>query len=515
MPADLHQYRASIGLFVHTFVWFMTLRAKKAAAMFVRTIKIPVSVRPSDVLLFHLCCVFLLRAGDVERNPGPQSETVSLSCQMQSVLAIVTETSQQNVEIQRQMTANHRSVCTDMSDIKNQLNSVTRLVHVNTGHIQTLQQKLLQSQQRIEELQIELDKLESARRRNNLKLTGMREDVGVTFASLRAKVLVVLNEHVRDLSLTPDDLEEAVRVGRRREDYNRPVIVTLRRHETLMAIMADREGRQSMSRNGLRVGPDLSPSQQKEAQRLRAAGRRWFLKGGRVLPVVRQGHPLDPSHSNHREQTLFGEEEEDDFTIALDTVNATPNLQEQPQPVHPVLPDGTTEEDSAFPAVAAPDRRDEADLRSTHGEGVHLASSPGYQGARPKTYVHVGMASVTHPGPGPSPSPDVGDAACAAPLRGYGRGSPVGVGGGSHPSSPAGRGRAAAAGLCPGGGGVGVNDQPQHQYSPRQLRSRHTACPKTGGLNSSWKTVFARGPSAAARDSTADGGKASGRRGSR
>ena len=81
MTIDTQQHRACIGLFHFVFNAFMYYRAKKSAACFYRTLKLPLSARPSDLVLLFLTASLLLRAGDVEPNPGPNTEMDRLSYQ--------------------------------------------------------------------------------------------------------------------------------------------------------------------------------------------------------------------------------------------------------------------------------------------------------------------------------------------------------------------------------------------------------------------------------------------------
>jgi len=262
MPMELQQYRTVIGLFL--FV---------------------------NLFLLFLSGVLLLRAGDVEMNPGPLTLDI-LSHQVQTVLGIVSGNKQQNTEIQRQMSSNQYAVSQDLSEIKQHLSWVTRTVQENSNNIGVLHNRLQQSQQHTEVLRRELDRVQSDLRRKNLKMMGVREGDSETSRSLIEKVVDTFNYNFQDLSLQLEDVVDCVRVGRRRSDGDRPVIVTFRRSETSMIIMTDRVGRQYMSSgDGIRVGPDLTPSQREEAQRLRTEGKRWYLKDGSVRPVDSHGRP--------------------------------------------------------------------------------------------------------------------------------------------------------------------------------------------------------------------------------
>ena len=70
MPASSEQLRAAVGSFVTIFRNFLADRARKAAALRIRTLTVPLKVRASDVLVLFLIGL-LLRCGDTEQNPGP------------------------------------------------------------------------------------------------------------------------------------------------------------------------------------------------------------------------------------------------------------------------------------------------------------------------------------------------------------------------------------------------------------------------------------------------------------
>jgi len=289
MTIDTQQHRACIGLFHFVFNAFMYYRAKKAAACFYRTLKLPLSARPSDLVLLFLTAALLLRAGDVEPNPGPNTEMDKLSYQIQTILTTV---SQQHAETQRQMSAHHYALSHEMSDIKQRVSYVSRSVQQNTNNIQALHSRLHESEQHAEMLEYELDRVQSELRRNNLKITGLREEARESTIALINKILITLNDNFESASFSFDDFDDAKRVGRRSQDSSRPrpVIVSFCRHESVMSVMSSRSEREKLARSdGIRFGPDLTPSQRKEMERLRSEGRKGYLKNGRVLPVESYG----------------------------------------------------------------------------------------------------------------------------------------------------------------------------------------------------------------------------------
>ena len=70
MPASSEQLRAVVGSYVTIFRNSMADRARKAAALRIRTLTVPLKVRASDVLVLFLIGL-LLMCGDIEQNPEP------------------------------------------------------------------------------------------------------------------------------------------------------------------------------------------------------------------------------------------------------------------------------------------------------------------------------------------------------------------------------------------------------------------------------------------------------------
>ena len=135
MPVGTVHHRAAVGSFVTIFINFMTKRARKAASNFYRTLRIPVSVRPTDFVLLFLLGQLLSRCGDIEPNPGPdrrygplgsQREHGTGASELQRVLYTVNQIHQQNVTLERQVSANHYDTAQSMNEIKKQRDLAVR-----------------------------------------------------------------------------------------------------------------------------------------------------------------------------------------------------------------------------------------------------------------------------------------------------------------------------------------------------------------------------------------------------
>ena len=78
MPADQQSLRRTCGRFVIIFISFMTKRAKLASSAFRHYTSKARSAQVQCVLLVTVLLQILLRANDIEMNPGPsESETVT------------------------------------------------------------------------------------------------------------------------------------------------------------------------------------------------------------------------------------------------------------------------------------------------------------------------------------------------------------------------------------------------------------------------------------------------------
>ncbi|KAL8613513.1 hypothetical protein ACOMHN_007556 [Nucella lapillus] len=194
---------------------------------------------------------------------------------------MVSGVNQQNVDMQRQMAVNHYAVCQDMSDIKQRLTWLTKTVQENADNIQDLYSRLRESEQYADTLHRQMDRLQSDLRRKNLKLMGMDEDCSETSTSLRGQIVSTLNTYSSSdgFTVSSEDIDDAVRVGNPSGRMARTVIVTFRNRELPKSLMTNRECRQSMARAmEIRLGRDLTPAQHREMQKLRAEGKRGYLK---------------------------------------------------------------------------------------------------------------------------------------------------------------------------------------------------------------------------------------------
>ncbi|KAL8613522.1 hypothetical protein ACOMHN_007565 [Nucella lapillus] len=194
---------------------------------------------------------------------------------------MVSGVNQQNVDMQRQMAVNHYAVCQDMSDIKQRLTWLTKTVQENADNIQDLYSRLRESEQYADTLHRQMDRLQSDLRRKNLKLMGMDEDCSETSTSLTGQIVSTLNTYSSSdgFTVSSEDIDDAVRVGNPSGRMARTVIVTFRNRELPKSLMTNRECRQSMARAmGIRLGPDLTPAQHREMLKLRAEGKRGYLK---------------------------------------------------------------------------------------------------------------------------------------------------------------------------------------------------------------------------------------------
>jgi hypothetical protein len=557
MPIDFVQHRVVIGVFLLSFIKFMCARAKKAAENFRRTLKVPFSVRFSDFVLVFLTVSMLLRCGDIESNPGPYDGFAqgvdSISNQMQILMATVSNIGRQNERTQKQLTENHQDVRANMHEIRRSLEWVTKSVCQNTENIRQLESRLSQSENRVLRMEDLFERLQSDQRRNNVKLTGLEEETKETHVSLINSVVVTVGTYCTVSEIRTEDVIDAVRVGRRREAVPRPVIVTFRSRDVAMSVLRDRDGRYNMSADaGVRVGPDLTPSQRDEMDRLRQEGKRGFLRNGRVVPVHTPDQRYPPGQrwgnrrpvGNRDSDTLRQDAQTShsgDDTYSRNSQDRGVRVPSPPPPsTHPQLPPSShqasvaqaasplvtlppppSQQSSGFEPCPSPSSHpityhtpplessgtggnsgkcdDWFPSQSCSGPPVRGGDSQQHHDDRAEASASIGSQShsgarITAGSSFESRQQGLLFDAPVSPLRGFGRGSPLCTPPGAtsfHPASSrgsSGRGRARVH--------SSRSSEGEQHASPRLTRSRAQLANATdhrpGGLNKEWRAIFNR-----------------------
>lgn len=243
MGVDLSVYRARIGLFGCRRK-STTYTVNRGSRLFDPLICLAryVGPRPSSLLLFCLACI-LMQSGDVELNPGPVSaESAKLDAIMQS-LDLLTKSTH---EYQTDNTLRLNRIEAGVSQIRQRVDSlegrVTELSKATEG-IPSLKSDLefvkaelgpvAEQQKLVEELTATVDDLNNRLRRNNIIIKGIAEESTEIPEQLETTVRTFLSDN---LNVTPGVFERIHRLGQKRQDFHRPIIIKLLDFRDKMAI---------------------------------------------------------------------------------------------------------------------------------------------------------------------------------------------------------------------------------------------------------------------------------------
>ena len=226
MPASSEQLRAAVGSFVTIFLNFMADRARKATALFIRTLTVPLKVRASDVLVLFLIGLLLRFQGFEQKKPGPgengASQTSSTSHRTtegvglkEELLAGMQEIMQKMFELQKvsfeqsiqevkeQISSALDSLVADDDDLKERTKATeeatVNMTMKNDEHraaIDALENRMEEMKQRLDD---KIDKLESFSKRDNLKFFNVAESTEPeNYDSCAKKILDLLQNCVPD-----------------------------------------------------------------------------------------------------------------------------------------------------------------------------------------------------------------------------------------------------------------------------------------------------------------------------
>lgn len=201
----------------------------------------------------HVIHSLLMLSGDVETNPGPEGNAAVLA------------------ELQK-LNAGQTLLITEIQGLKTQLNTTDQTIasldkrmadletHYQTllhlrNDIEIMQSTTIDQAKKIKELETRLDDAENQSRRNNLIFYGIPDPASAeTWAESEKLVIDVCRKNL-DITLEPNDIERAHRLGNHSADRIRPVIVKFLSHKTKDALLSN--GRKLKDTN-YSIGEDFS-----------------------------------------------------------------------------------------------------------------------------------------------------------------------------------------------------------------------------------------------------------------
>ena len=286
--------------------------------------------------VFALSSLRIRLSGDVEENPGPvdkidnnadkndkQRETnnnmeanlkqleQSLQAKLDSILqAIGTQADtlrRQEEALKRQediMTKQGETLMQfgqeqetlkkTVNELFNDVKETKDGVKQNEQAIRKVSAKQTEIQDTVDRLEVELDRLETFSRRNNVKLFGIPEYGGMGREDCAETVRDILQTYLPSKSWAPDSIERAHRLGppNPQNPNPRPIIVKFQRWADAMALMKDRHARDDMNNGGIRTAQDLTKRQAAKLRELRNDGKRGFYVNGKLR--IRTDSPGSP-----------------------------------------------------------------------------------------------------------------------------------------------------------------------------------------------------------------------------
>ena len=200
-------------------------------------------------LLAALTLLSLLTRGGVERNPGPSTQ-----------------------EIMDRIWRNEQAID---SVVREQSKALER-------------ERILAEE--VNFLKDEVDRLELVLRKDNLKFLGIPETAQESYEACVQKVVDVLN-NAGELAIpfTASDIQQAYRInGRRRRNEPRPLIVKFTHRCDKLGILMNKEIRDQLRHNGVRVANDLTRRQSSQLAEIRRQGKVGYFLNGKLRVAERQ-----------------------------------------------------------------------------------------------------------------------------------------------------------------------------------------------------------------------------------
>ena len=152
-----------------------------------------------------------------------------------------------------------------------------------------------------------MEKMDIASRQRNLKFLGIYESTRNDKAADIEELVGTLS-YFCDRKWVSSDVEETHRIGPTSSASRRnprPLIATFRHVDDKLAILRDRDLREALRQNAIRVAADLTPRQREEIQHYKKQGKTVYDKNGRLHVEIRwqQDNTKQLSTTTRRRQT--------------------------------------------------------------------------------------------------------------------------------------------------------------------------------------------------------------------
>ena len=299
MPSASLDFRARCGSFVHVFVAFMAKRARFAKEMRVRVLHVRSrmeGVMVGLVLTVFLTSDLLLRAGNVETNPGPDHKDGGRTVQtrltagggrpgsadrrnsataappdptLADVMAKLVSVDSSMNDMSRSMNLKLDQVSDDVQEMKAEFGHLQREVQTWKDKVVTLEKEndeLKRSNNalldRVSRIEKNVDDLEGRSRRQNLLFHGLHREEGETQESLEVQLQDIFTDK---LELAEDI--EFDRVHRLGSKANAPVIARCTYYKDKIKILKEKH---KLKGTDIFIGEDFSRGVREKRKKLSA-----------------------------------------------------------------------------------------------------------------------------------------------------------------------------------------------------------------------------------------------------
>lgn len=312
MPAEQLSFRGVCGRFAAVLIFLISKRVKKTEACHGYYTRKARSAQVQCVLLTVVLLQILLCAGDIETNPGPDTNLEAMKGLLQEQEVSLRTFFEQHLETRFRSFEISLSAKVDdsLSFLRSELQSLhskTCQLEQNCGaaveglrhteeYVSTLEDRLCKLSAEFEE---KIDRLEASARKDNLKFFNLSESSSEDYEQCVRLVLDCLHNTVPDKVWHPDDVIRAHRVGSRdAQGRPRPTIVQFARWSDKMAILTS--GRQRLKQKGVTVAGDLTSKQRETIQQHRRQGLHAYYKGSSLIVTgpLRQRNHHDRSYAD-------------------------------------------------------------------------------------------------------------------------------------------------------------------------------------------------------------------------
>lgn len=217
------------------------------------------------------------------------------------------------------------------------INKVRQTVSKNAEDIVTLKENDNNVSNRLDQLEKDMNTLDSDSRQNKLTFFGLPEMERENSNSIVDQIVELLNESSMRRTWHEHDFETAHRIGssRHQRQQPRPVVVRFYRRRDKVEVLSNKELRDGLRREGVRVSAELTVHQREQVQHYREPGIQAFFRNGKLQ--INDTRPLPPRsfdrshrrsnrHEQHEDEPQRGKErlsKQPASTVATDQYEGT------------------------------------------------------------------------------------------------------------------------------------------------------------------------------------------------